>query len=46
MIYQGPNLISEINIGIAELLRMDGFKSIEEAVGSGINKRHLHRHAK
>ena len=39
MIYQGPNLISEINIGIAELLRMDGFSSIEEAVGSGISKR-------
>ncbi len=36
MVYQGPNLISEINIGLAELLKNDGFKNISEAVGSGI----------
>ena len=39
MIYQGPNLISEINIGLVELLKRDGFRSIKEAVGSGIDVR-------
>jgi len=37
MVYQGPNLISEINIGLVELLKRDGFRNIKEAVGSGIN---------
>src|SRR3989338_791620 len=34
MIYQGPNLISEINEGLVQLLRKDGYRSISEAVGS------------
>ncbi len=33
MIYQGPQLISEINIGLAKLLKKDGFSHISEAVG-------------
>ena len=34
MIYQGPQLICKINNGILDLLEMDGFNSISEAVGS------------
>jgi dihydroorotate dehydrogenase len=33
MIYEGPQSISEINRGLAELLEKDGFKNIGEAVG-------------
>ncbi|KXK27463.1 MAG: Dihydroorotate dehydrogenase (quinone) [candidate division WS6 bacterium OLB20] len=34
MIYEGPQIIGEINKGLAELLRQDGYASITEAVGS------------
>jgi dihydroorotate dehydrogenase len=34
MIYEGPQVVGEINRGLVELLRKDGFSSIEEAVGS------------
>lgn len=33
MIFEGPQLISEINQELAELLKKDGFKNISEAVG-------------
>lgn len=33
MIYQGPQTISDINMGLVRLLHKDGFKSIQEAVG-------------
>jgi dihydroorotate dehydrogenase len=33
MIWQGPQLIGEINQGLAELLKEDGYKNISEAVG-------------
>lgn len=33
MIYEGPSLISSINLGLVDLLEKDGFKSISEAVG-------------
>ena len=33
MIYEGPQLIGDINRGMAEMLRRDGFKNIAEAVG-------------
>lgn len=33
MIYEGPGIISKINKGIVELLKKDGLKSIEQAVG-------------
>jgi len=34
MIFDGPQNISEINRGLAKLLKEDGFHSIEQAVGS------------
>ncbi|MEK7095087.1 MAG: quinone-dependent dihydroorotate dehydrogenase [Patescibacteria group bacterium] len=33
MIYEGPQVISEINRGLVELLKRDGFSSVSEAVG-------------
>ncbi len=33
MIFEGPQLISEINLGLAKLLKKDGFKSLSEAIG-------------
>lgn len=36
MIYQGPQLISQINLELEELLKKDGFPNIEQAVGIGI----------
>lgn len=33
MIFQGPQLISEINQGLVELLEKDGYNNIREAVG-------------
>ncbi len=35
MIYQGPQLIGEINYGLVRLLERDGFKNVGEAVGTG-----------
>jgi dihydroorotate dehydrogenase len=34
MIYQGPQLIGDINYGLVELLERDGFSNISEAVGT------------
>lgn len=36
MVYQGPQTISHINLGLVELLKKDGYKNISEAVGKGI----------
>lgn len=36
MIYQGPQLISQINFQVEELLEKDGFLGIKQAVGTGI----------
>lgn len=36
MIFQGPQLISQINLELEELLEKDGFKNISEAVGSAV----------
>ncbi|MEK7193587.1 MAG: quinone-dependent dihydroorotate dehydrogenase [Patescibacteria group bacterium] len=36
MIYEGPTLIKRINKGLVRLLERDGFRTIGEAVGSGI----------
>ena len=33
MIFEGPQIVSEINRGLVEFLRRDGFKNISEAVG-------------
>jgi dihydroorotate dehydrogenase len=34
MIYEGPQLIGDINRGLVELLKRDGFKNVGEAVGA------------
>lgn len=36
MIYKGPQVISQINLGLVELLQKDGYKNISEAVGKGV----------
>ncbi|MDQ5981556.1 MAG: Dihydroorotate oxidase [Patescibacteria group bacterium] len=36
MIYQGPQLIAEINIELEKLIKHDGYANISEAVGSDI----------
>jgi len=33
MIFEGPQVISEINIGLVKLLKADGYKNISEAIG-------------
>lgn len=33
MVFMGPQVISEINLGLVELLKKDGYKNISEAVG-------------
>nr|MBP6994438.1 quinone-dependent dihydroorotate dehydrogenase [Candidatus Woesebacteria bacterium] len=35
MIYEGPQLIAQINMGLEELLKRDGYKHLSEAVGVG-----------
>jgi dihydroorotate dehydrogenase len=34
MVYEGPQLISQINLGLEEKLKLNGFKNIADAVGS------------
>ena len=36
MIYRGPQLIGEINYGLAEFLKRDGHSRIGEVTGKGI----------
>ena len=36
MIFEGPQVISEINLGLCRLLKQDGFTNISQAVGKGI----------
>lgn len=36
MIYQGPGLIGEINYGLVELLKKEGYRNVSEAVGKGL----------
>jgi dihydroorotate dehydrogenase len=38
MIYEGPQLISEINLQLVKLLKKDGYKNIQEAVGINFRK--------
>jgi dihydroorotate dehydrogenase len=33
MIFEGPQLIGQINRGLAQLLRNDGFANVSDAVG-------------
>lgn len=37
MIYEGPQVVSEINRGLVELLRRDGYKNISEGRGKNLN---------
>lgn len=37
MIFQGPQLISQINLELIDLAKRDGFKNIKEAIGRGNN---------
>lgn len=37
MIFEGPQVISEINMGLVKLLKKDGYANISEAVGKNIN---------
>ncbi len=39
MIFEGPQLIGEINSGLVELLKQDGYKNISEAVGKSLVNR-------
>ena len=39
MIFEGPQVISEINQGLVKLLKQDRYKNISEAVGSAYSKR-------
>lgn len=39
LIFEGPQLPAQINLGLAKLLKEDGFKQISEAVGSDNNLR-------
>jgi dihydroorotate dehydrogenase subfamily 2 len=36
MVYQGPQVIGEINQGLAKLLAKDGFSNISEAIGADV----------
>jgi len=33
MIFEGPQLIGAINMGLVKLLKKDGFENISEAIG-------------
>lgn len=35
MIFEGPQLIAEINLGLVNLLKKDSYKNVSEAVGQG-----------
>lgn len=38
MIFEGPQLISEINLGLVDLLKKDGFNNISQAIGKDVGK--------
>jgi dihydroorotate dehydrogenase len=38
MIFMGPQVIAEINMGLVELLKKDGYRNIGEVVGGGRDK--------
>jgi len=37
MIFEGPQVISDINLGLVKLLKKDGYKNISEAIGKDIS---------
>lgn len=36
MIYEGPSIVGQINEGLVELLKKDGYTNISQAVGAGV----------
>ena len=38
LVYEGPLVVKKINLGLQELLKANGFASIQEAVGSAVKK--------
>jgi dihydroorotate dehydrogenase len=36
MIFEGPQVVSDINIGLSNLLTRDGFANISEAIGADV----------
>ncbi len=38
LIYEGPQLVGEINAGLVELLKQDGFRSVTDAVGADMRQ--------
>jgi dihydroorotate dehydrogenase len=34
MIFEGPQIVSEINFGLVDLMKRDGFKHINEVIGT------------
>src|SRR5690606_29990437 len=42
LIYEGPQIVGDINCGVAKLLKQDGFNHISEAIGfdTTVNKLH------
>jgi dihydroorotate dehydrogenase len=37
LVYNGPNLIKDINEDLSSLIERDGYKNISEAVGAEVN---------
>jgi len=33
LIFEGPSLVAQINLGLAELLKRDGFNNISQVIG-------------
>lgn len=36
MVFEGPQVVAQINSGLSDLIERDGYKNISEAVGSGV----------
>jgi dihydroorotate dehydrogenase len=36
LIYEGPSMVRNINLGLLELMQQDGFKTIDEVIGSDL----------
>lgn len=36
MVFEGPQLIGEINLGLSKMLRKDGYKNVSEAIGADL----------
>jgi len=37
MVFEGPQLAAEINLGLIKLLKKDGYSNISQAIGKDIN---------